>query len=673
MAATVFNFKDFRGGFFDTSYPNELMKDNECYQLENVWWNGGLKKRGGVQKTVTFTSSLRGAVRHKIGATWYTFVAIEGNGSTNLFYNKTGATDYSTITKLDDNGSVTTLAFTASASFSFARIHEQIVAVNGVDKEHLIFPTVSTVYGQTLEKYDTRYRNDKDWYAGQLTGSAGAYTNDTTDAQNSTTANFQITSNTNSGMWIAADLTYNKFVVKTSVANSDASFTFQYYGKASSAASLTWNTATPIATATWTVASNKVVEFNVPVDPNTRELLFQPLGKAEADAATANFPSVMKGRFCTRMISNHVNSGSLTSQGLELQHTQYLSQLNVNYKASKVAQHRNHVVLGYDNWFRMSPIVLPAAAGAVGEQTVKGWRGSDLFGADDGGGNIQAFVPHLDYLAVLTEGRIYGLKGNSFANYDLKPLSPDLIGPVSGKSATVVKSRIYFVARDGVYTFDGTNLVKVSSHIEETVGALTLTDAVSTEYLGRLWISFPSNSVTLVADPDTIRQDEDGDFRLSFYKHTGFRVDQFLDFRGTGDTGAMQTMDHNKNFMLRMNTGEKDIATTSVTITAKFQSRYHDFGNQLTDKAYEMFKPLVGDVSQTQGVNYTLKFYTRSRYGFASSSAVLTASVSSGIHTEDLTIPPDQDGKNLGVYMEHDYKTEAKFIGYSVAVEEKPF
>jgi len=667
VAATVFNFKDFRGGFFDTSYPNELMKDNECYQLENVWWNGGLKKRGGVQKAVTFTGALRGGVRHKIGATWYTFVAIEGNGSTHVYYNKTGATDYSTITKLDDAGSATTLAFTASASFSFARMGEQIVAVNGVDKEHLIFPTVSTVYGQTLEKYDTRTRSDPNWFAGNLESATGAYVNDTTDAQDIGSTDFLVATSTHSGMWVACDLTFNKFVVKDSASNVSASFGFQYYGKADATSSITWVNTTPKSVPTWTTAGDKAVEFTFPIDANTREVLMRKMDESDSPI------DQLTGRFCARMTVSNMTTGSISAQGVEINHTEYLSQLNVNYKAKTVAAHKRHVFLGFDQFIQVSPLISPAGGDALGVQnTVKGWESRGVFPIESGG-KIQSLVPQLDYLTVLTEGQMMAIRGNSFDSWSLRQLSPDLIGPINQRSATVVKGRLYFVARDGIYMFDGTNLAKVSSHIENFINTLTLTDAIGAEYLGRLWLSFPTNSVTLVADPDSLRQDEDGDFRLSFYKHTGYRADTFIHNSGDGDDGKMNVLDNSKKFLSQINTGEKDIATTSVTITAKFQSKYHEFGSQLTDKSYKMFKPLVGDVSQTQGVNYTLKFYTRSRYGFASSSAVLTASVSSGIHTEDLTLPPDQDGKNLGVYMEHDYKTEAKFIGYSVAVEEKPF
>jgi hypothetical protein len=667
VAATVFNFKDFRGGFFDTAYPNELMKDNECYQLENVWWSGGLKKRGGVQKAVTFTGALRGGVRHKIGATWYTFVAVQGNGSTHVYFNKTGATDYSTITKLDDAGSVTTLAFTADASFSFARMGEQIVAVNGVDKEHLLFPTVSTVYGQTLEKYDTRTRSDHNWFAGNLESATGVYVNDTIDAQDIGSTDFLLATAVHSGMWAACDVTFNKFVIKDSESNANASFGFQYYGKADATSSVTWVTVTPKSVPTWTSVGDKAVEFEFPIDANTREVLMRKMDDDDSPL------DQLTGRFCARMTVSNMTAGTIEAQGLDIQHTEYLSQLNVNYKAKTVASHKRHVFLGFDQFIQVSPLISPAGGIALGVQnTVKGWESRGVFPIEDGG-KIQSLVPQLDYLTVLTEGQMMAIRGNSFDSWSLRQLSPDLIGPINQRSATIVKGRLYFVARDGIYMFDGTNLAKVSSHIETLINSLTLTDAIGAEYLGRLWMSFPSNSVTLVADPDSLRQDEDGDYRLSFYKHTGYRGDTFIYNNGDGDDGKMNVLDNSKKFLSQMNTGEKDIATTSVTITAKFQSRYHDFGNQLTDKTYEMFKPLVGDVSQAQGVNYTLKFYTRSRYGFASSSAVLTASVASGIHTEDLTLPPEQDGKNLGVYLEHDYKTEAKFIGYSVAVEEKPF
>ena len=113
--------------------------------------------------------------------------------------------------------------------------------------------------------------------------------------------------------------------------------------------------------------------------------------------------------------------------------------------------------------------------------------------------------------------------------------------------------------------------------------------------------------------------------------------------------------------------------TASSTINMTVQTRYLDFENAQENKTYRRLKPMVADVSATGGINHTIKMYRLDRYGTASASTVIQASVSSGIHTEDVGVPPSMDGKVIGIGFNHDTQYKAKFLGFSLEVERREY
>ena len=194
---------DWRGGYcVDT--PSELMTDNELLIARNCQWRAGLIKRKGIGKYQAsdwsgFTA-VRGGGRFFINNNgtwaWVTIVALDTGAVVN-FYQGTGTT----FTAIDNDFDLTT-----GKNVELAELGGFIVAVNGVDKPHVIYNTAGTWTINTLEGYDERVRSLADWFAGQWDDSATVkFIDDTTDAQDTGDDNdFQITSDqTNDGCYIS--------------------------------------------------------------------------------------------------------------------------------------------------------------------------------------------------------------------------------------------------------------------------------------------------------------------------------------------------------------------------------------------------------------------------------------------------------------------------------------
>lgn len=658
--SVVYDFSDFRGGFHDAAYPSNLMNDNELYTALNCRWQSGLTKRGGRATYATITGAvIQGGIRWKIGNIWRTILAVEATGGAVQFKIGT-ATAFSTITR----ASATGLTFTASASVQFAGLGEHVVAVNGTDKPVLFYPTISSVFTETLERYDTRVRDDDNWFAGQLASANGIYVNDSGDAQSSASIDFSLASGTAGGAWVSSDFTFNKFVFLDTQANASATFTFQYFGRADATSPATWVSFTPIDVPTWSVAGNKTVEFDVPFDPNTHDVLLSRLPESGSPLESLTL------RYAARMRSDHASNTAISAQGVRVEHTQYLGQLLLNDRPSTVAEHKGHLFLGMGNWMRYSPLISPEPVEGV-QFTIRGWKADAVQFFQDGG-NINQFATQLNYLAIMLETRAYALYGNSWDTFELRPLFAK--GTIARRGAVVVDEQLFFVARDGIWGWDGNRLMKLSRHVENLFETLTLSDAAAADRDGEVWLSFPSNGEVLIFDPDTFRLNDLGEGKVSLFRFNGYRVDQFLYHSGDGDNGFFIGLDNTAVQLNRLENGTADAVGATTAIDMRLQSRYLDPGQGfLRERIFRYIKPLVADVSQTSMGTYTVKFLTRSRHEDASSSALITASLSSGVHSETLGINPRQNGANLGFFLQHNSLCSAKFFGFSVAVEEREY
>ena len=653
---SVFDFTDFRGGYF-TDVPTDLMKDNELLIANNCYWRNGLKQRLGKASLVSLTgSNIRGGVRAKVGGTYYTFLGVDTTaaGAVELMYGT--ATSFATLAM--PSGTAYTLQ--TGYDVQFAVLDERVVAVNGYNKPTLIwnsYTTTSNFQTETLEQYDLRLMASADWNAGQYYPSltATTYFTDTADAQSAASQDFAFaTYSVTSGFWVACAHTFNKVTLYDAKANATGSMSFEYYGKASSGAATGWTAFTPINTPTWTAAGNKVIEMNFPIDANTNEVLMEQ---------TPSLNSSIGGVFAMRFTNaNTIDSTTAWAcANLKLEHSQYLTQIFLNDRPDTVATHKSHMIFGMGNWMHISPY-----------STLKGWREADKEFFSEGG-YIQQMVPHLDYLAIILDNAIFGLYGNSWQNWSTKLLISK--GALGKRTAAVVNEEVYFLARDGIHGWNGTRLLKLSKHIKTDIDAYISTNACAAEVKGEYWISFPSSAITETFDPDTLRLDDVGDGRMSFYKFTGYQVNQFLPYTGAQDTGAFMAV-VNATSQIRLDqleTANYDKIGVSSTIPYAFRTRDLPFTGGLTTKIFKRLKLQVAQASATAGQGYTLIHQAFRQDGAVTYSTSFAVTVGTDVYTTYLGVPPGIEGYTYGLYVSHDTQYDANFLGFTLDVSNRSY
>lgn len=661
MAAQQFDFANFRGGYF-TDVPDDLMENSELRTAENVYWRDGLKKRKGKASYTSFTGTILGGIRAKMASAWYTIMAFQPSASAAVELRYGTADTFTTFTRYN----LDTATFTATGAVlaygndvQFAVLDERVVAVNGVDKPVVMRTSASSFLLDTLERYDTRTHDNDSWDAGQYYPSltATSYLTDTSDAQSSASADFLLaTSTVTSGFWVACAHTFNRVeLYDVKATTSFGSMTYEYYGRASSGGATGWIGFTPVSVPTYTAVGDKIIEMNFPIDANTQEILVDKI-------ATVN--STVGGVYAMRFTVENAPATvtSWACKSIKVKHSQYLTQLCLNDKPDTVTTHKSHMFLGMGNWLRHSP-----------RSTLKGWREENKEYFTEGGA-IQTMLTHGDYLAVMLDNAIYGISGNSWDNFATRIMN-NTKGPINKRSAKVVNEEIYFVARDGIYGWNGSRLLKLSKHIQSDIDGLSLTSAAAEKINAEYWVSFPSNSMALIFDPDTYRLDDVGDGRMSFYKFTGYAVNQFLPYTGAGDTGSLVAIVNGTNARLdKLETNTFDyIGGATTTIPMVIRTRDMPFGNGQQNKLFRRLKLVLGQVTLTGGGVYTIKHYANNAAGEVTASAQYTAATGTGNDITYLGIPPGIDGYTYGVYLAHDSQCDARLLGFSVEVEKRKY
>jgi hypothetical protein len=669
---SIFDFTDFRGGFF-TDVPTDLMKDNELLQADNCYWRNGLQKRLGQASFTSYSGSgIRGGFRVFMSSLWYTILGVE-NSATGTVELMIG-TDNASTTIPALSGFTGSLTHTASGAIlrwgqniAFAVLDEKVVAVNGYDKPKIIWASGSSFMAQNLEEYDKRAMTNDDWNAGQYYPalSATSYFTDTTDAQSASTADFAVaglaSQSITSGFWVGCAHTFNKVTAYNAAATNTATtldVTYQYYGQASSGGATGWIGFTPVNIPTWTAAGNKEIELNFPIDSNTKSIL---MGVTPSLNSSIGGVYALKTIFSTTMSATFIAHFNIPCDYLKVDHSQYLTQILTDDRPDTTETHKSHVFMGMGNWLHISPY-----------GTVRGWRESDkaIFAE---GGYLQAMVPHLDYLCLVFDDSIHGIYGNSWANWSEKLLVGNK-GTISKRSVCVVNEEVYFVARDGIYGWNGTRLLKLSKHIKSFLDSITLTDSAACAVAGEYWVSFPTNGYTLIFDPDTLRLDDVGDGRMSFYKFGDYPVNQFLPYYGAADTGALKAY---RNIgtprTLILESGTYDTFTATIPISMSFRTRDMAFTNSQQNKIFRRLKMQVVQSSHSAGAVYTLIHYANNQGGQSSTSVNFTVATGTGVDTVFQGIPPGIDGYTYGIYLNHATAYNAKFLGFSVEVDKRKY
>lgn len=639
----VKDYLDFRGGYCSTT-PSELMADNELLTAENCQWRDGIVKRNGfnIYDAYDFSGfdNIRGSVRAYINSAWYTILALDDGSNVNFYY---GAT--TTFTAIDND-----YDWTTDKDVEFAVLDGKVVAVNGTDVPAVIYYDSAWIV-KNLEDYDERTRSTANWYAG-LWDDNGATTNfvdDTTNAQDSGADDFQIATGgtNNDGFYVASDYTFNKISI-TNRPQFDGSPVAEYaYWNGSS-----WTTVTPTDAPTWTDAeADDTIEWDLPFDSDG-DFLWETYSVSETTSG-------IEGKFVFRVRFTTAPTSNQSADTFAISNTQYLRQIMSNDVPQAVVEHNSSIYLAYGNQFCYSSPNL-----------VTGYK----FGREgffiDGGEDIRKMVSYKDRLVFFKENTIFTLNTTNFnAPVQSRPLTS--VGTIASRSPVMVGDLIFFVWWDGIYSFDGNKAMKLSKHIKSDIESWTLTDAAGIRYQNEYWVSFPTNSIVLTCDPDTIRRDSIGDMRISFFKFTSYMVHEFLYLNGDSDSGLLLAVQNNAGTvaLYRCDNGTTDEGTTAISMTLK--TRYFDFGKFQREKGFIRLKYKIGEVSAAAGATHTLTL--DSEDGDATEVITLTVPTGSRYYTDYITIPYTMDGLNLAVQLAHSAATAAKFRGFSISIVQRRF
>jgi hypothetical protein len=639
------NIIDFRGGYAN-SLPQELMEENMLSKAENCTWKNGVVKRNGISiydaTDLSAMAGLKGMIRAYINDTWYTIIALDDDTNCRIYAGTT-----TTFAEIDNS-----FTLTKATDFEFAELLGHVVGVNGTDKPFVIYWGGAALAIEDLELHDIRTRANENWYAGQwdADGADSYFVDDTTDAQSSTADDFQLGNTTaNDGFYVSGDYTFNRIVFTNAQAAGGAPVAEYMYWNGT-----TWVTlGTLVTTPDWTAAEgDKTLEFNLPLDTDG-SLLWERYGVDDETDGIQN-------RFIIRVRFTTAASGAFSCDTLALYNTQYLTQVLQNERPHLVRMHNSQIYLASKNIVNFSP-----------PYYVTGWREGQAEHFDEGGAKITDMVSFADTLVVGKEQALYTFNTSNLMDpVRSRPLTT--VGPIASRSMKQIGNIVTFVARDGLYLWDGAMVSKISKHIQEDIDTWTMTDAASVVYKNECWISFPTNGYVLVFDPDTYRTDDAGDGRVSFWKFTGYTVHQWAYCGGAGDTGyLLAAVDQASPYVARCDYGTQDNLGTAANIDMRAQTKYISFGNFQTPHLFGRMKVKVKEVSGRAGKRHKLNVYRDDDTEHI--NEMFDVPKGSGYYTEELRMPYNIDGKSISVELRHNGSTLATFIGFSLDVAERSY
>lgn len=637
----IVNLMDFRGGYF-TDTPSELMKDNELLKAENCRWRNGVVKRNGIAQYSTSDWSgfegIKGAIRVYANSAWVTIIALDDGSDVNFYYG--AGTTFAAI----DND----FDWPTGYNVEFAELDGKIVAVNGQSKPAVIYYDSGWTI-ENLETYDTRDWPAANSYAGQWDASESPeFVDDSTSALDATETDFNLATTTNNdGFYISCDYIFNKVVFYGAEQASGSPVAEYSYWNGSS-----WTTLTLTTTPSWTAAEGtKTLEFNLPLDSDGVSLWKTYTEEAADDVFGVPNRYILRVRFTT------APSAAFDCDYVTIHNTQYLTLILFGAYPHAVYVHNGTMFLA-ERWIvNFSPY-----------QSVKGWREFQTEYFEEGGRTIQQMISYKDMLVVLKENTVYTFNTSSLTDpVRSRPLSS--VGAISGRSAAVVGGLLFFVSSDGIYAWDGSREVNVSKHIKSDLDTYTLSKAAGVYYDGEYWVSFPDESITLTADPDTFRVDSAGNGVVSFFKFTGYKSNKFLHESGAGDNGYLLALvDEDPPAIDRCDNGVTD-GGTAISMTAK--TKFYNFTGFQYHKFLGRFKPKIKQVSAATGSSHTLNYYSED--GVKTALTSLSVSVGSGFYSTDISLPYSMDGKNISFEMYHNGPTSAGLIGYAVELVNRRF
>ena len=634
----------FQGGYY-TNVPSEQLKPYDLLTALNCYWDSSLRKRNGIGVYATNSWATANVVQgyHRLyvatNTAWHSVMAVD-NGSTVIFYTSTSTG----ATAID-----TSYTWTTGNKVEMDSMDGGVGIVNGVDKPAYAYHDGSGWIIDNWEIYDTRIRATTNWFAGYLDASGVAasvttgYIDDSTDARDAGTDDFDLNQAVASdGVWAACDYTFNRLrLYGVETLASDLVLNYEYYK-----GSGVWGTCSMVTSLGLDVATGTLtVEWNYPTD----------WVAADSDLSTDQ----LDNRYVFRMYFTTNPSATTVCDYLDVAHTQYLTEIFDFEYPRTIKVHKNHFFLGFENIANHSPY-----------HQATGWRAGDVYYFTEGGRRVEALETHGEYLAVVKDGGIHGIFGNSFANFYQKYLTKG--GTVSTRSVITKGADLFMADVDGIYRWDGTSRLKISKHIQDDYDSFVTSNIASIDYKGWIYMSFPSNSTTLIFDPDTFRTDDFGDGRVSFYKFDNYRADMFAYHDGAGDNGYLLAVGNFGPPMLqRCDSGTNDNVSAAVAIDYQMLTPYFPMENFEEVKHYGRVKPKLGEVASATSAGYVFTIYGQD--GTSTAVTTFTVATGSGWWSTDVSIPYNLDGKAIGFKIQHNLLSAAKVAGFALDYEPRRY
>ena len=657
MAKSVINVTDFSGGY-SSDLPDERMPDNMLRTGKNVYWEAGLRKRGGMRRYGgTFSVqpvAFHGHIRAYINGSWTHIVAVSYSTSDTIIR---FLTDNATAkTYVEINSSFT---FATDSPFDSDRFRFAIMKVNGedavvgVDSHQIQKPFViyydSGLQIENLETYDTRTRTNDDWYAGQYDVSeSNPYYDKTAEAQSDTADDFPLATATNGdGFYVAGILTFTKFII-TSASQFDGSpvAVYEYYK-----GNDTWGTLTMVTTPSWTdSAGDRTFEFDYPQDWEKWD------GNEALDGSDNEVTGTLYNRFVIRVRFTTAPTSAQTADKLTVYHTQYLTQIMAGDIPHQIATHNSRLFLASGSNVNYSP-----------PGRITGWNEYDTETFVRGGDKIQTMVTHRGYLCVIKGATIYGLFGNSVENWVVKELD-STIGSNYPSSVAVINQTVFFIGSDNyIYGFNGDIAKKISKHIKSDLDAdLSSYQPYAVAHKGWYLVDIGTNLYKF--DPDTVREDDMGDGIVSIWKYNYPTIvaENFISFSGDNDTGSLIGIGQDYLRELETSYYSDEDGAGNVNIAVDVKTKDISFGQFGLKKNYTRIKP---DIEKAG--DYTFTMYAD--HENTNISVTMASGTGSGHYTEDISIPYTIDGKDLTLRFQNTSSVFAAIYGIALEVARRVF
>lgn len=596
------SFYDFQGGYA-TTVPSPLMNTNEGLTALNCHWDNGIVKRKGYTRysnlDATFDAGeVVGMIRSDISGSFESIVALNTSGSGLTFWHGE-----------DTMAQIGSTEMNESQRVEFVQLGSLVLGVSGTDYPFIITYSDPDYSIQYIEQYDSRVRSDREWHA--VTYHASTYTDVTDDVQNPLVSTNLTDGSDGSVFYISCDFTFNTVGFSGLSASGAVSVTYEYSKRD------TWVAFTPTEEPDWANGVDGNIAFDLP---------FTDEGELDMEVSYDTTLKVSE-RYAIRVTFSGAHVG-ITADQIAVGMDQYLRLIMGGEYGHDICIHNSRIQIASGNVVNFSPV-----------NSARNWRSDEVEYFQDGGHRIQKMVSFPNALAVFKEDAIYMLTGNSYQTYNKRKITKE--GTIAPRSVVVMDQEVYYLSRDGIRGWNGTQSVVISKHIHDEIPMEE--NACAINYERNYWISFPSAGILLRFDPDTAVRRDNGDATVGFFKYNNYGMTNMVYAGANADTRYVYGVKDGFSGIFRLDDGDTD---NGSDISMDFKTLYFTFENKGAKKRMGRIKPEVEPAG-----DYILSF--ESDDGLRTASTTLASGTTGTTYTEEVSLPYTLDGRNIAFRLQH--------------------